>query len=682
MKKFLLTIFIISILLLPVFAFADLGLEQTYPGISQGEEITLTGKTSIAGLIKYFSTWAIIIAILVTIISLIVGGFEYLASAGRPQAMTDARKRITKAFLGLAILTSSYLILRVVNPQIHLLRIKKVPVSYGIVALTSRALNGDECEAPDDPCDGDDGEEPLEGRGLLSAQPASLEELVELNQARYLTSNILDMTKQFGRMVVVERDGSSNPLKLNFEDFQLYAIGFWGKDAQNMKVKTYSEKGLQGDLNEYTVDGKINWDWEVLEGSTKDVGEFEMDIVIIKEDFVVSSVDFADPEAKPPDQSEFSKEEARALPHPPLSIVTEGIGPGVYLYSDTSQRYFTGKNDDLGFSDFDDEAIEIEIKNTDPRPDALAEKHNYLAILYDDTNSGGSLRIFFEQEKASFVPRLHLKEDDFHKDIVPSSDNYGMFHATVDLDDRKNDDEIWSTSIGGYLLAGDYIAGNVPKSNPGEPAASRIAVNAMDQYGKVSGVSSIDVYDIARPSACREVRLCTQKFGTAPGMGYCISYTNQGKLAKGRYDAFNLPMPWYAPVNIPAIVEGTVQIRAENGERTRRLEPYSDGLTSEEVMFKRNIRSIEIDGKCLVVLFKNPVDNLKNCLTPVAGSPQENTDDCWKKDTPDANSEVFTGSDSDLTDNPIGTCSARDVGRFGIGKIAPCAAAIAVFPIK
>lgn len=706
MKKLILPIFIflsLSLLILPFTAFAALDLEQIYPKVSQGQEFTVTTRTSLVGIIKYYSTWAIIIAILATIIALIAAGFEYLTSAGRPQVMAGARKRIGKAFIGLAILTSSYLILKIVNPQINLLRIRKVPVASGIVALTKRAVEGDECDpsaAPPDPCDGAEGgvegAEPLEGRGLMSAQPAPLEELVELGQARYLPYNIIDMTGPggFGRMAVVEYDGN-NPKKLNFEDFPIYAIGFWGEDAQNIKVKTYSEKGLGalgGVLNEYTVDGKIKWDWSKERDSFPGGSDPEMKIIKIEDDFIVSSVDFIDPEAEPPEPSEYSKENAPPLPHPPLSITMEGIGPGVYLYSGTSQRYFVSGSSDFGISGFDDQAAEIEIKNTSPRGNGLSEKHDYLAILYDDAQFHGSFRLFFQQRKSRFVSNVYWEEDDFYKDIPPDIPTAPLGTlppepTTVNLDNLKNDSDIWNDALGAgpghfrgtYVLRHPYTAGNVPESNPARPEDSRIDVNAKDQYGKVNGASSIQVFEIAKPSACREVRLCNQKFGK----GKCISYTNFGNLAKGLYDSFNLPMPWYAPVNIPAIMRGTVQIRAdEQGNRTKELIPNRGGVAAEELMFKRNIRSIVIDGSCLVVLFKNPVENLRNCLTPVGGNPLENTDDCWKKDTPDANSEVFIQSDVDLTDNIIGTCSARDVGRFGIGKVAPCAAAIAVFPIK
>jgi len=713
MKRILLLIFIISILLLPACSFAAFELEQTYPGFSQGpdQEITITGQTPITGIIKYYSTWAIAVAILASIASLIIGGIGYLTSAGRPQEMTKARKRIARSFLGLAILTSSYLILRIVNPQIHLLKMKKISVTSGIVVLTRCAIEGYKDKATSGGiCD-----ESMKDRGLKppSKNPASLDKLVELNQARYLSSSrIEDMTalSRFGRMVVVERD-VNGPTKLNYENFQIYAIGFWGETAQDIKVKTFPAKKFdtsQGSIHEYAAKGKIDEKGDVIDNRHSfiaqrlDENEPEMQVVIIDEgidkDFVTSKVDFTDPIS----EIDYEAKDAIALPHPPLSMIKEGIGPGVYLYSENSQEYFRSWNGDFSFIDFDDKVVKIEIKNIRPGSDGSGEKHNFLAILYDDAQYRGSFRAFFKKDKAPSISEIYIKENDFfeYKRIASDGTN------TVDLDkwkNKKGNDAVWSTSLlggndytrGAYLSTRDviYEAGNVPKFDPVNPLNSRINVNEMDQYGKVSGVSSIQIFEIGRLSACREVRLCNRKFL----QGHCISYTSMGRLSKKLYDTFALPMPWYVPINLPGVIKGTVQTSGgeeeeeeevaeedQRGKREKLLNPGSGGISHnikpEEVMFERNIRSIKIDGRCLVMLFKNPVKDLRDCLSLPNNSPKD-INKCWLKGTPDVNSEIFTQSDDDLTDNRIGRCSTKDVDRFGIGNISPCAAAIAVFPL-
>ena len=52
----------------------------------------------------------------------------------------------------------------------------------------------------------------------------------------------------------------------------------------------------------------------------------------------------------------------------------------------------------------------------------------------------------------------------------------------------------------------------------------------------------------------------------------------------------------------------------------------------------------------------------------------------WDKKGPGGHSEVFIQSDSDLSDNRIGRCGIYD--RIGFKQGAPCARAIAIYPIK
>lgn len=398
-SKTILLFFIISALLAPAFVSAELGLEQTYPQIYQGgQEITVTGKTSISGLIKYYSTWAVIIAILVVIISLIAGGLQYVTSAGKPEAMTQARNRIAKSFLGLAILVSSYMILRVVNPQMNILQIKKVPITTGIVALTKCGVDGYDpmLPLPLGACK----DTSMDGKGLLAG--TSLTELIDLNHARYISSSfVLDMTKILGRMVVFEYNGdpadSANHTKLNFEEIPLYALGLWGDDAENIKITTYTEKGILGpNPNEYTYKGKIDWDWNVIRASQEinDIHIIRLDVAL-DEDFPSSEVDYINEDAVFPESNEVTK----SIVHPPLSMIVEGIGPGIYLYSANAgvQAYFKSDSVDFITKDFNDKAEKIEIRNKSAQPGASDEEHNYLAILFDDPGFGGSFRIFFQK---------------------------------------------------------------------------------------------------------------------------------------------------------------------------------------------------------------------------------------------------------------------------------------------
>ena len=74
--------------------------EEIYPKVLGAERPT-TVKTLLPDYIKYLFNFAIIIAGLVAFASLIYGGFRYIASAGNPTALSDARDQITAGILGL-----------------------------------------------------------------------------------------------------------------------------------------------------------------------------------------------------------------------------------------------------------------------------------------------------------------------------------------------------------------------------------------------------------------------------------------------------------------------------------------------------------------------------------------------------------------------------------------------------
>jgi hypothetical protein len=52
---------------------------------------------------------------IVLFIMLVVGGFKYLTSGGDPKAVESAQKTLTSAILGLVLLLSAYLILKLIG---------------------------------------------------------------------------------------------------------------------------------------------------------------------------------------------------------------------------------------------------------------------------------------------------------------------------------------------------------------------------------------------------------------------------------------------------------------------------------------------------------------------------------------------------------------------------------------
>ena len=57
---------------------------------------------------------------------LLWAGFRYLTSAGKTEAILNARKQISDAFLGILILLSSFIILNILNPQLIILKLPKI----------------------------------------------------------------------------------------------------------------------------------------------------------------------------------------------------------------------------------------------------------------------------------------------------------------------------------------------------------------------------------------------------------------------------------------------------------------------------------------------------------------------------------------------------------------------------
>ncbi|MBZ1348507.1 MAG: pilin [Candidatus Nealsonbacteria bacterium] len=78
--------------------------------------------STITDLVQYFYEWGIALGGLIAFIALIIAGFLYLTSVGDPEKMKQAKDRIVSAFLGLALLLGSWLILHTINPELTILR--------------------------------------------------------------------------------------------------------------------------------------------------------------------------------------------------------------------------------------------------------------------------------------------------------------------------------------------------------------------------------------------------------------------------------------------------------------------------------------------------------------------------------------------------------------------------------
>jgi len=645
-------IFIFALLFLflfPCFAFSALDLEEEYPDIPGAPTIeSVVKETSLPKLVKYYASWAIIIAIVVVAVSMILGGLQYLIAAGRPAVAAGAKQRITNAFLGLAILLSSYLILRIVNPQIEIFRVEKAPVSSGIILLTKNALEGQFA---------------IEGetkKGCLNQIPnlalVSIEELIELKEAAYLYGGMADLKDldALGMFKAVEWDAGNEVLKVNFEKFKAYAVGFWGPEMNNAEVIFYADENYQGEQIIYTFKGKMNDQGEIERGLLTQCGTDPMlSVIALEPDFVATRVRLLDP--GPPGSNQQMTGYVKEVLHPPISFQVRGMSWGVYLYAeDLGQKYFLTSHSNLKLVGFDDKAEKIEIINENPE---TGEQEDFLAILHEDVNYRGKMRIFFQKREVSFIPKIYFEEEF-------AEGEFGALRVFLNLMEG-GPLNIFSP---GPSQAQDFQyeslapaeVGNVPRYDPDNPGQNKAEVSETDRYGKSEEPSSIEIYRLNSPiGGCREVELCTETHRK----GYCISYTNRAERRGVIYNRIYLPTPWYVPVNIPKEMKGTVL--TEEGE---------DEITVE---FAKNIRSIYIDGQCLVVLFSLPLKYKDS------GSLFSRLQE-WDKGSPGDYSEVFTGTgDLDLTDsNPIGRCTGYRPGSLELGDVSPCASAIVVFPLK
>jgi len=101
-----------------------IGLEVKYPVIPGLPP--LSENPTLPEYVRYLYFFSIIISGLIAFASLVYGGFRYLASAGSPVAMADARDQITAGVTGLIILLASFMILNILNPQLTFLRFSKL----------------------------------------------------------------------------------------------------------------------------------------------------------------------------------------------------------------------------------------------------------------------------------------------------------------------------------------------------------------------------------------------------------------------------------------------------------------------------------------------------------------------------------------------------------------------------
>ena len=115
---------------------AERGLETKYPKIPGAP--TLRATSTLPEYVVYFFNLSLIIGAIIASVVIIYGGIRYIFSAGKPEALKDAKSRIFSGILGLAILFSSYVILNTISPQLLSPKEPEIGPSTGIYLINAK----------------------------------------------------------------------------------------------------------------------------------------------------------------------------------------------------------------------------------------------------------------------------------------------------------------------------------------------------------------------------------------------------------------------------------------------------------------------------------------------------------------------------------------------------------------
>lgn len=88
----------------------------------------LDAKTGFLQYAKQMFPFLLSIAAILAVVMIVVGGIQYVASAGNTSLLGDAKDRIYNAMLGLLLALTAWLILYTINPDLLTLRIDVAPV--------------------------------------------------------------------------------------------------------------------------------------------------------------------------------------------------------------------------------------------------------------------------------------------------------------------------------------------------------------------------------------------------------------------------------------------------------------------------------------------------------------------------------------------------------------------------
>ncbi len=115
MKNIFLIIFLLFIICAPNIAMAQVKLETGLPNIPTSG---LTPGQELPSYINYLFIFGLGAITILALAQMMIGGIQYILSAGNVSKKEDAKDTIQQALLGLGLLLASFLLLRTINPDL------------------------------------------------------------------------------------------------------------------------------------------------------------------------------------------------------------------------------------------------------------------------------------------------------------------------------------------------------------------------------------------------------------------------------------------------------------------------------------------------------------------------------------------------------------------------------------
>lgn len=114
---------ILVCLLFPSISTAGISLNLDYPRVG-GLELNM--NQDINEIVAWIYYFIIRVAGIVTFFMVVLGGVQWLTSAGDANKLTQAKEMITSAFIGLIIILGSFLILQILSPEFKMFNLPEL----------------------------------------------------------------------------------------------------------------------------------------------------------------------------------------------------------------------------------------------------------------------------------------------------------------------------------------------------------------------------------------------------------------------------------------------------------------------------------------------------------------------------------------------------------------------------